>query len=76
MVEAGGVEPPSKSVQRKASTCIASVLFLALLYSQRQDYTSANPEEIRLKPPGYRLETIPLNDAPSHPAGKSERDDG
>jgi len=76
LVEAGGVEPPSESVQRKASPCTASVLFLAPLYSQRQDYTSADPEKIRLTPAGYRHETIPLNGASSRPAGESGRDDG
>ena len=75
MVEAGGIEPPSESFQSKVSTCLSSVLNLAVTLSQRQDGVKASFERSHPFQPKHPNRTSPLNDVRSTPRrhGSSER---
>ena len=42
-MEAGGVEPPSRDVSERVSTCIVDLLSFAAEDSARQDSTLASP---------------------------------
>jgi hypothetical protein len=39
-MEAGGIEPPSRDISMKASTCVADYLFLAASDAYRQGFAS------------------------------------
>ena len=67
-MEAGGIEPPSESLQRKASTCLSCILDLASAISHRHDATNASLESSRFAAPRHEGEASPLNDAPTLPA--------
>ena len=43
-MEAGGVEPPSRDVSERASTCIVDRLILVLTASDQQDAARTSPE--------------------------------
>ena len=73
MVEAGGIEPPSESLQRKASTCLSCILDLAPVISHRQDATNASLESSRPAASRHDGKASPLNDALLPPADKRGR---
>lgn len=60
IMEAGGIEPPSRDVSEQASTCVVDHFNLAWAVSERQDTASASPAEISRQPhraDGYRQPT-------------------
>jgi hypothetical protein len=52
LVEAGGIEPPSRDISARASTCVVYLLagdalpVLALVSSDKQDFTSASSAKV------------------------------
>ena len=69
MVEAGGIEPPSESLQSKASTCLVRVLDLTGGYSHGQDAPPASLLNLTRRARGVTRQASPLSDVRILPAG-------
>ena len=69
LVEAGGIEPPSRDGLPPASTCVAALFVPAVRDSGRLDPLTADPVMFRLSYPGARF-GYPACVAGPEPAGE------
>ena len=74
VVEAGGIEPPSRSSAPGASTCVCYLLVLAFAGSGRRDPASASSNRVLAAAPSSREQPLARCFSPRSPRGQELRD--